>query len=325
MKQSILILFFALGCFAFDFSIYNKLDDIERYLTTLDSFKGRVKSRLESIGTTYEGRSINMITMSTNARAPYCGCKKKAILVECGIHSREFISIAFCLYFMDFLKNTQTGIQLVKKFDWYLIPVLNPDGYVYSMNVERLWRKNRNPFNETCVGTDLNRNFGMEWDPANGGSDDPCNLFSYSGPQSFSELESQAARDVIVNRGIDFVGYLGVHAFGQMWIYPWGYTFDLVPDDATLAKCAQIATAAATDRNGIPYTYGKVTDFFPTIGGLAVDYAKSAGIKFSYEIELRDNGTFGHLLPEDQIIPTSEETTDAIVAWADCVCAEIAS
>ena len=31
------------------------------------------------------------------------------------------------------------------------------------------------------------------------------------------------------------------------------------------------------------------------------------GVKYSYGLELRDTGTYGWLLPEDQILPTAEE------------------
>ena len=42
--------------------------------------------------------------------------------------------------------------------------------------------------------------------------------------------------------------------------------------------------------------------------GSSIDYASGVlGIKYSYGVELRDQGMFGHLLPPDQIIPTAEE------------------
>ncbi|CAG0886880.1 unnamed protein product [Darwinula stevensoni] len=55
-------------------------------------------------------------------------------------------------------------------------------------------------------------------------------------------------------------------------------------------------------------------DFAP---GPSDDWAKgAAGIKYAYTIELRDTGTFGFLLPPEQIIPTGEETWAAIMAVA---------
>lgn len=64
----------------------------------------------------------------------------------------------------------------MEKFNWVFIPVLNPDGYVYTWknNKTRMWRKNRSHtpsqlslFNKTgnqlCIGTDINRNFDLKW------------------------------------------------------------------------------------------------------------------------------------------------------------------
>lgn len=41
--------------------------------------------------------------------------------------------------------------------------------------------------------------------------------------------------------------------------------------------------------------------------GSSRDWARLKGIPFSYTFELRDNGTFGFELPEDQIKPACEE------------------
>lgn len=323
MNQIFFVAFLLQICFAFDFNKYNTLDKIEKYLATFNSnYQGKVTSNVEIIGKTFEKRNIYMVKMVTRQKTQCGSCKgksKKAILVDGGIHPRDFISHAFVLYFLNFLKTTQAGFYLVKKFDWYLIPVLNPDGYVYANNLERLWRKNRNPFNETCIGTDLNRNYGIGWNPENGGSSNPCNEL-YSGPAPFSELESQVESRLMLKRA--FIGYLSIQSFGQLWIYPWGFTTDPVPDKSTLDKCAKTAALAATARHEVVYNW-RQTSQRATLGGISSDYAKAAGIKFPFEVLLRDNGTFGHLLPENQIIPTCEETTDAVIAWADCVCVEM--
>lgn len=41
--------------------------------------------------------------------------------------------------------------------------------------------------------------------------------------------------------------------------------------------------------------------------GSSRDWARLQGIPYTYTFELRDNGTFGFQLPEDQIQPTCEE------------------
>ena len=49
--------------------------------------------------------------------------------------------------------------RLLTAVDWYIIPLLNPDGYEWSQTKDRLWRKNRRPppGNSSCAGVDLNR------------------------------------------------------------------------------------------------------------------------------------------------------------------------
>ena len=55
-------------------------------------------------------------------------------------------------------------------------------------------------------------------------------------------------------------------------------------------------------------------------GGGSYDWAKgTAGVPFSFTLELRDRGRYGFLLPRSQIIPTGEETFDAILATAESV------
>lgn len=41
----------------------------------------------------------------------------------------------------------------------YIVPVLNPDGYVHTHTKDRMWRKNRARQDGEKVGVDLNRNF----------------------------------------------------------------------------------------------------------------------------------------------------------------------
>lgn len=52
--------------------------------------------------------------------------------------------------------------------------------------------------------------------------------------------------------------------------------------------------------------------------GGADDWAYGvAGIPYVYTVELRDKGRYGFLLPRSQIIPTGEETWDAVKALAE--------
>ncbi len=51
--------------------------------------------------------------------------------------------------------------------------------------------------------------------------------------------------------------------------------------------------------------------------GCSQDWAYGVlGVKYAFIMELRDLGDFGFLLPDDQIIPTGQETFAAIRALA---------
>jgi len=213
----------------FDLFNYHKLKDIDRYLTVVEkAFPDLVK--VATIGTTYEGRSIKIVTVS-NAKA--VKKSKPAILMDCGIHAREWVSPAFCLYAIDRLVEEERD-KLLQSYDFYIIPVANPDGYEYTWNGNRMWRKNRRPSaklllrsarqfwpnqpfpgfggfggsgtggsnglagypgsnpGSKCWGTDPNRNFDINHGTA-GSSDNPCQD-TYHGDRPFSEAESEAMK-----------------------------------------------------------------------------------------------------------------------------------
>ena len=48
-------------------------------------------------------------------------------------------------------------------------------------------------------------------------------------------------------------------------------------------------------------------------------YATFKDATYSYGVELRDTGKHGFLLPPDQIIPSGEETLQALIALSDFV------
>lgn len=55
--------------------------------------------------------------------------------------------------------------------------------------------------------------------------------------------------------------------------------------------------------------------FLDEVSGTSIDWVyDTLGVKIVFAIELRDNGTYGFLLPENQIKPTAEEVWVGIKA-----------
>ena len=161
-----------------DLEKYQTIPEIEDFLTSVETKKG---AALMSIGKSFEGRDIWAVTIGKKNRPK--------IVIDCGVHAREWISPAFCLWLIDGLTGNHRA--LTNSITWIIYPLLNPDGYYYSYTRDRFWRKNRSKQRNTkCLGVDLNRNYDVDWGSV-GVSKYPCSL-TYAGTGAFSEPESIA-------------------------------------------------------------------------------------------------------------------------------------
>ena len=156
----------------------------------------------EIIGTTIEGRKIYGVHLGDQDPTS----DKKKVFIECNIHAREWITPSTCRYFIHMLKSAKNGVDLtpssfsmqdlldILEHNWYIIVSMNPDGYQYTFDHDRMWRKNREP-NEgsQCVGTDVNRQFPVGH-LTEGGSPNPCH-FGYAGTAPFTTREANIWRD----------------------------------------------------------------------------------------------------------------------------------
>lgn len=293
----------------------------DRHVALVDALVAQnpaIASKL-TIGKSSEKRDIVAIRIGVNGGS----ASKKVIWIEGGIHAREWISPATVTYFAQQLvnkyqANDDTVKDLLGYFDIIIVPSLNVDGYEYTHTNSRLWRKTRGKNSgSTCIGADPNRNFGYQWG-GTGASSNPCSE-TYRGDKAHSEVEVLAETDYIVK---NFKGrissFLSVHSYGQYWLYPWGYTSNVTPDDKELNRVAKAAVAALNKVTpSTKYTIGTSTNVLYAAAGGADDWSYgNASAKFSYTVELRDTGTYGFQLPANQIIPTGEETTAAFIALA---------
>ncbi|KAM9820829.1 carboxypeptidase O-like [Neosynchiropus ocellatus] len=269
---------------------------------------------IQEYGKTYQLRPIRLLKIGMKSEA-----KKKAIWMDCGIHAREWIAPAFCQYFVKQLLqayNTDPKVkEMMSNMDFYVTPVLNMDGYFHSWrdNQTRLWRKNMSPGPPgcNCTGTDLNRNFDASWGTL-GTSHDCCQI-TYCGREAASEQEAQAVTYFVGSRREDFLCFFTIHSYGQMLLVPYGQPNNTDPNYNELMKVGTGAAEAIKKVHGKSYTVGTPHDILYAYSGSSRDWARHQGIPFSYTFELRDNGTFGFKLPEDQIKPTCEEAYSGVL------------
>uniref|UniRef100_A0A8B9RZT2 Carboxypeptidase O n=1 Tax=Accipiter nisus TaxID=211598 RepID=A0A8B9RZT2_9AVES len=308
------------------------------------------KSNSELVTQHYLGKTIENRTMYYLQISQPSDKTKKIIWMDCGIHAREWISPAFCQWFVkEILQNYKSDpiSRFLKNLDLYILPVLNIDGYIYSWEKDRLWRKNRSShMNGTCYGTDLNRNFNSSWGSIGVSYNCSSEIFCGSGPES--EPETRAMAQFIERKKSDILCYLTIHSYGQYILTPYGSTTkppsnseELVGDKncgplKIIAKCtgtddnavpildlqmhvAKKASAALMGKYGTRYEVGSTSLILYSNSGSSRDWAHMIGIPFSYTFELRDKGSYGFVLPPDQIQPTCEETMLAVTTIIDYI------
>ncbi|XP_044525352.1 carboxypeptidase O [Gracilinanus agilis] len=200
----------------YDYKKYHPIEEIYKWMSEIrESYKEVVTQHF--LGMTYEARPMNYLKISEPAST-----QKKIIWMDCGIHAREWIAPAFCQWFVrEILQNYKTDLRIsrfLRKMDFYILPVLNVDGYIYT------------------------------------------------------------------------------------W---------------THIQVGQKAAEALKAKHGSNYRVGSSSEILYPTSGSSRDWAYDIGIPFSYTFELRDNGTDGFLLPEDQIQPTCEETMAAVLSILD--------
>ncbi|XP_069474418.1 mast cell carboxypeptidase A-like [Ambystoma mexicanum] len=300
---------------AHSYTRYNNWNQIISWTKRIAEKNPKLVSRVE-IGTTSEGGPMFLLKVGKLTS------EKKAIFMDCGIHAREWISPAFCQWFLKEATNTygkdKTMTNLLKEMTFYVLPVLNVDGYVFTWKKNRLWRKNRSKSPDSeCFGTDLNRNFNIAWGTL-GSSNNPCSEM-YSGSAPESEKETKAVANFIRNHIHSIKAYLSFHSYSEMLLFPFSYKYDLAPNHEELNAVAKAAVEALSSVHGTNYTYGpSASTIYPTAGS-SDDWAYEQGIKYSYTFELRDTGEYGFLLPEYLIKPTCEETMLAVKSIANHV------
>jgi len=275
-------------------------------------------TELINIGTSYEGRSL----LAVRVFSPDSTGDKRAIWIDAGIHAREWITTATINYILGHLLSdyhNDTDIRtILASSDIYVLPMFNPDGYDYSWETDRMWRKTRSPNQGSrCYGTDANRNWDWHWD-GSGSSTNPC-ADDYRGSAPFSEIETKTVSNFLASIP-NLVGYINFHSYSQLWMYPWGYTYLAPSDKTTMDECAKTSVQALEAVYGTKYDYGQISTTIYIASGNTCDWTYGElDVIFSMAVELRDTGRYGFLLPEDQIVPSGIETFAGFKAYAKFV------
>jgi carboxypeptidase A len=293
-----------------DWNSYGSLADINEFLDEQVGLHPGTAT-LETIGKSFEGRDLRVLKISKPGNP-----NRRIIFIDANMHAREWITSAVCTWIINELLNSSDPdvVALTNDYDWYIMPMVNPDGFEYTKNFDRLWRKTRSETGSAlgCKGADANKNFAFHW-LEGGSSTNPC-TDTFAGNQSFSEPETLAMSQLYTRISPKTEMYLSLHSYGQLILFPYGYTNARIPQYNEYMRIARAASEALALKFNTRFVYGNVVDETFIQSGSSLDWVKGVhNTNLTLWYELRDTGASGFVLPPDQIIPSSQEFLDSLL------------
>jgi len=251
-----------------DFTFYHTTDQVHQELFDLQN---NCNGNLE-IETLLEDPKMVLVHINKkDSKTPES--EKQKIFVVFGEHAREMISVETGLHTVKALcgqkkLNENFDIEdLLEKNHFAFVANANPTGRILVENGQYCQRVNKN-------GVDLNRNWDSHWILARGGDTD-------SGPQPFSEIETQTIRDRVT--AFNPKVFLIVHS-GTFGLYtPYAFTEKLGPvnEDGMLKVLNVVDKKYCNCHPG-----GAATEVGYLSSGTSVDYVYDHGAPYSFAWEI---------------------------------------
>ena len=326
------------------YSVYRELDEIEDKIDDIiDSSENQDTGYITKIiiGQSYEGRDIWAIKLSSSNSDN--NNSKPAIVINGCQHAREWITPMATTYLIEHLPELYYYDDdfniFLNEVDVYIIPVVNPDGYVYTWEKDRWWRKNRQiNIGSDCIGTDLNRNWDFDWNGEESTSEDPCS-YIYVGSGPFSAPETSVVSQYISSIP-NLVNHIDVHNYSSLIVGPWSSSDEPTEDNDEIFCLGTQMQAAVSNTNDYPYLFGTgtVNNLLYLISGGMVDWVYGGLSSLSFLYELRPaslyyfdsnwNGLLAFDNPEEEILPACEEFLEGVkemIKWTYLENCEVAS
>ena len=265
--------------------------------------------KLEVIGHSTQGREIIALKVTKNAGVVADGARPGAVYVG-GQHAREWIGVEVTRrllhYFVDNYHKNATVTDLVNTRELWFVLVANPDGYQYTFDVDRLWRKTLSDNDGDGVitnadGIDPNRNWDEHWNYDGEGSSSQFSSETYRGPSAASEPETKAYAGILDRIHAEFL--VNYHSYGPLLLYSFGWQVQTPSTDDPI-----FLALSGTDANpAIPgFDPGVSADLYTT-NGETTDYAHAKANTLAWTPELEEGcAGCGFVFPDDETLIQAE-------------------
>jgi hypothetical protein len=268
-------------------------------------------AKLVQLGTTLQGREILALKLTQAANEVPDG-SRPAVLYSSTQHAREWISTEVNRRLMrSFVSawraNDRPIRRLLKDTELWFVLVANPDGYQYTFEHERLWRKNlrdNDGDGETTIndGVDPNRNYPNHFKYDNEGSSGIFSSQTYRGPAAVSERETQALKGLLDR--IDFAFQVNWHSAGEWLLYAEGWQTNTPTADDPI----YFALSGNLDEAAIEgFHPGLSSDVLYVTNGETTDYAHAATGALAWTPELSEGCPgCGFVFPDNDALVQAE-------------------
>jgi hypothetical protein len=261
--------------------------------------------KLEVLGHTHQGRELIALKVTQGAN-DVPDASRPAVLYSSNQHAREWISLEvnrrlLHYYINRWRANDKQIKNLLKQTELWFVISANPDGYQYTFDHDRLWRKNLRDNNDDGQitvgdGVDPNRNFAEHWGYDNEGSSPDEADETYRGPSEESEPETIAMEGLIDRIKPRFQSNL--HSYGQWLLYPQGWQVGTLDADYP----TYVALGGTDADPAIPgFNPGQSADTLYVTNGETTDYADTSAGTIAYTPELGEGvAGAGFVFPDNE-------------------------
>lgn len=195
-------------------------------------------AHLETYGQSTDGRPLYVLKISDHVATDEAG--EPRLLLDAATHGDEIITTEVLLRLLEELVNGYGSdnrlTDLINKNAIYFAPVVNPDGFVKRARY--------------ADGVDPNRQYPYPSKP----NQRPIGII-------------QSLMDLVAKH--QFHGAVTFHAYGEMVMYPWGYTREGINDANDLAEFETLTKKMAEQNN---YAAGSIADVIYVAKGSSADY-----------------------------------------------------
>lgn len=257
---------------------------------------------LVEIGRSIEDRPLTAVRIGARD-----GVERPTAVFASMLHAREWITTEMGMALVHRLVepgDDEALAEVLAATTVWVVPVVNPDGLIWSQSEYTWWRGNRRVHDNGRIGTDLNRNFPTGW--GIGSSSWPGSQ-TYRGAEPLSEPEAAALNQLVED--VDPVLTMTFHAYGRMVLRPFGYKTGTPGREDLFSQYGELM------KQQTGYATGPVSELIGRVGGATDDHFVEAHGAFALSLELGDS-----FIPAESLIPDIVEgAMPAALTWVKAI------